>query len=180
MKTMYFIVWVLPIIYMLHDFEEIIMVEAWGKRYHDALNKTFPKKQPFGLNYMHSHRTATLSTGIYALYTFFVIVSFCSALLNRYFLWYSAMLVITIHFILPHVILSIKFKHYVPGLITAILFLIPGIYYLNAARILLHYNIPTLLMACITGLILMFILLPLSHKSLKSISLWLMHYAKEK
>lgn len=180
MNTMYFIVWVLPIIYMLHDFEEIIMVEAWGKRYHDAINKAFPKRQPFGLKYIHSHRTAALSTGVYAFYTFFVIVSFCSVLFNHYLLWYSALLVITIHFMLPHVILSIKFKHYVPGLITSIIFLIPGIYYLNTARILLDYNMLTLLLACMIGLLFMFILLPLVHKSLKGIANCLEHYSESK
>jgi len=33
MNTMNFIVWLFPVIFMLHDFEEIIMVEVWGSHY---------------------------------------------------------------------------------------------------------------------------------------------------
>jgi hypothetical protein len=44
MNTMSFIVWMFPIIFMLHDFEEIIMVEAWGNRYRKAINTAWPQK----------------------------------------------------------------------------------------------------------------------------------------
>jgi hypothetical protein len=40
MNTMNFIVWMLPIIFMIHDFEEILMAEVWGKRYKEKINQT--------------------------------------------------------------------------------------------------------------------------------------------
>jgi hypothetical protein len=53
---MNFIVRMLPVIFILHDFEEIIMAEGWGKRYKERINRLWPNKQPFGLNYM-KHRS---------------------------------------------------------------------------------------------------------------------------
>ena len=50
MKTMSFLVWSLPILYMLHDFEEIILAEAWTSRYKKEINQCFGNNQPFGLN----------------------------------------------------------------------------------------------------------------------------------
>lgn len=33
MNTINTIVWLFPVIFMLHDFEEIIFVEAWKRKY---------------------------------------------------------------------------------------------------------------------------------------------------
>ena len=39
MENMQFIAWMLPILFILHDFEEMVMVEAWGKRYRSKLKQ---------------------------------------------------------------------------------------------------------------------------------------------
>ncbi len=39
------IIWLLPILFMIHDFEEIIMAEAWSKRFKKELKEdTFMMK----------------------------------------------------------------------------------------------------------------------------------------
>ncbi|MEK3814059.1 HXXEE domain-containing protein [Bacillus sp. FSL K6-1284] len=39
MENMQFMAWMLPILFILHDFEEMVMVEAWGKRYRSKLKQ---------------------------------------------------------------------------------------------------------------------------------------------
>ena len=52
MNSMNFIVWMLPVLFMFHDFEEIFMAEAWHNRYQKEIETCWPKNQPFGLNYI--------------------------------------------------------------------------------------------------------------------------------
>jgi hypothetical protein len=178
MNTMSFIVWMLPIIFMLHDFEEIIMVEAWGNRYRKAINTAWPQKKPFGLNYVHNYQTPTFSIAVEIVFLFFSLVSLFSVIFQNYFLWFGAFLGVTIHLVFVHMLICIRFKHYVPGVITSIIFLLPSVWFLYNAKQILHYNVNTILLACLLGIILIIALLPTLHKLMVSLSKWLSRYSE--
>lgn len=178
MNNIAFWVWLLPILFMLHDFEEIIMAEAWGNRYQTKINRIWPKRQPFGLKYVHkSYQTAAFSIGVEVIFLFYALISFFSVLFNNYFLWYAIMIGLLLHFIFLHIIMSIRFKNYVPGVITSILFLFPNGWILYYAQKILHYSIPTILLACATVVALAVILFPILHKSMGSWSKWIEKYS---
>lgn len=179
MNTMHFIVWMLPIIFMLHDFEEIIMVEVWGKRYQKEINSTWTKKQPFGLNYIQNYHTSTFSIGVEVLFLLFSSISFLSVIFQNYFLWYGAFLGITLHLIFIHMLVCIKFKHYVPGVMTAFVFLMPSIWFLHKAQEILHYSIGTIFLAGLLGTILTLTLLPILHKGMETWSKGLYNYSRK-
>lgn len=178
MNTMNFIVWMLPIIFMLHDFEEIIMAEVWGKRYKKEINVTWPQRQPFGLNYMHNYQTPTFSIGVEVLFLTFSIISLLSVIFQNYFIWYGAFLGFTLHLIFSHMLFCILFKHYVPGVITSVIFLLPSAWFLYEAQNILHYSIGTILFACFLGFAFTIILMFVLHKSMGSWSKWLLKYSK--
>ncbi|SHL12956.1 Protein of unknown function with HXXEE motif-containing protein [Anaerocolumna jejuensis DSM 15929] len=180
MKTMNFIVWMLPVIFMLHDFEEIIMAEVWGLRYKTKINKVWPGKQPFGLNYIRHCHTPTFSIGVEIEFVLFVLISFLSVALDGYFIWYGAFLGLVIHMIVIHMPICFRFKNYVPGVITSVIFLIPSIYFLYRANISLHYGTGTILLACLFGIVMIGILIPLLHKLMAYWSEWLYRYSEEK
>lgn len=178
MNTMSFIVWMFPIIFMLHDFEEIMMAEVWGKHYRKAINTACPKRQPFGLNYVHNYQTPTFSVVVEILFLFFSLISFFSVIFQNYFLWYSAFLGVTLHLFFVHMLICIKFKHYVPGVITSILFLLPSVWFLYTAEKLLHYSTVTNLLACLFGIVLTISLIPVLHKLMGPLSKWLSKYSE--
>lgn len=178
MNSMSFIVWMLPIIFMLHDFEEIIMAEVWGKRYRKAINTVWPKMQPFGLNYVHTFHTPTLSIQVGVLFSLFSLVSLFSVFLQNYFLWYGAVLGVTLHLIFIHILICIWFKHYVPGVITSIIFLLPSAWLLFTAEKILHYDVSTILLACLVGIALTAILIPALHKLMSPLSRVLDKYSE--
>ena len=178
MNTMNFIVWMLPIIFMLHDFEEIIMAEVWGKRYGKEINATWPQRQPFGLNYIHNCKTPTFSIGVEVLFLTFSLISLFSVIFQSYFFWYGAFLGVTLHLVFTHMLLCIRFKHYVPGVITSVIFLLPSVWFLYAAEKILHYGMGTILLACLLGIILTIILMFVLHKAMGSWSKWLHKYSE--
>jgi hypothetical protein len=178
MNNMNSIVWMFPIIFMLHDFEEIIMAEVWGKRYNKSINTAWPKRQPFGLNYVHHYHTPTFSIGVEILFLFFSLISLFSLIFQNYFLWYSAFLGITLHLVFIHMFICIYFKHYVPGVITSIIFLLPSVWILFTATNLLHYSVNTILLACLLGIALTIILMPVLHKLMDPFSKLLYKYSE--
>ncbi|MCB2342857.1 HXXEE domain-containing protein [Clostridium estertheticum] len=177
MNTMNFIVWMLPVIFILHDFEEIIMAEGWGKRYNERINKIWPKNPPFGLNYSKKCQTASIALGVNIELVLFSLISWFSAAFQSYYVWCGAMYFFIFHLVI-HIILCIKFKGFVPGVITAIIFLAPSIFYAYAAEKILCIDAITLTVAFLIGLAFaLFVMLPLLHKFTGPCAKWLYKYS---
>lgn len=83
MNTINTIVWLFPVIFMLHDFEEIIFVEAWKRKYKRKIQTTKMKKIPF------ADLGSTPSFSIGVLIEFFIIsaLSLSACIFDWYFLW---------------------------------------------------------------------------------------------
>jgi hypothetical protein len=106
------IVWLLPIIFMIHDFEEIIFIKAWRKRYARVLAKFTMKKIP----YEDFRSPDEFSIGVEVLFVILSVISLFSVLFNSYYVWYGFLFTVIAHFVVLHIKLCINFKHYVPGI----------------------------------------------------------------
>ena len=177
MLTMYFIVWMLPVILMLHDFEEIIMAEGWAKKYGEVTNIPFTKDKPFALTYINRCYTPTFASGVCMVFTSFTIVSLFSVIFNSYLIWFAFFIGLAFHFVV-HVAMCLRFHHYVPGVVTAVPFLIPNILFLNEAEKILRYGTLTILVTCAVVLVLLFIILPAMHKLIGHISKYICRYTE--
>ncbi|WP_442871698.1 HXXEE domain-containing protein [Anaerocolumna sp. MB42-C2] len=69
----------------------------------------------------------------------FSLISLFSGIFQGYFLWYGAYIGLILHYVLIHIFLSIRFKGYVPGILTSVIFLFPGIWILYKAEQILHF-----------------------------------------
>ena len=67
------------------------------------------------------------------------------------------------HFITAHFILTLKFKHYVPGIITAILFLPLSIYVLYTATLIIGFSITEIILSCVAGSLFAFVIYVFLH-----------------
>ena len=178
MDSMSFIVWLLPVIFMLHDFEEIIMAEVWDKRFHERIMEKFPKRRPFGLGVNYAWQTPTLSIAVAIEFVLFSVVSYLSAVYQNYFLWFCAFLGLLLHMVIIHILACFWFKGYVPGVITSAVLLIPGILYLLKAQSILKVDTPTLLLAGTVGLAMLAVLLPALHAIMGVTDRWLDIYSR--
>ncbi len=164
MNTMSLFAWILPIMFMLHDFEEIIMAEVWNTRFQMRINTTWTNWKPFGLKYIQHFQTPTFSIGVGVEFLVFSLISLFSVIFRGYFLWYSAFFTLILHYVIIHLLLSIKFKGYVPGVITSVLFIFPGIWALYGAAKLLNYGLGTIMLACLIGILLMYVFFQMLHR----------------
>ena len=178
MDAMNFIVWYLPITFMLHDFEEIIMAEVWSKRNQAKISKVWVKWKPFGLNYIHGFQTPTFSIAVGIEFLVFSLISLFSGLFNDYFFWYGACLGLVLHYLLIHVFLCVKFKGYVPGILTSAIFLLPSIGVLYQAKQILQYSVGKIMLACLLGIALTYLFFKVLHRLMGYWSGLLARYAK--
>lgn len=140
MNTMSFLLWMLPILFMIHEFEEIIMIEVWHDRYKEKINRLWPKRKPFGLDHVAPYLTPTINIGILIQFIPLLLICFLCAIIDNYYLWYGYIIGFLIMGTFLHVRDFIFFKGYTPGIITTALNFFPLIFLLYKANTILQYN----------------------------------------
>lgn len=163
------IIWSLPVMFMLHDFEEIIITDAWQKKYASILQNS--KVKPF------NHWNSTDSAAIAILIEFLIlsVVSLFSTIFDNYLVWFAFYVVVIIHYAI-HYYLSIRFKHYIPGVVTGILFMPISIYILACSGVTQMYSTTNILLACSITLIFFLGLFRWLTASISSFHRWLQTY----
>ena len=109
-----FNVWMLPILFILHDFEEIIFMPLWKTRHHQKL-ETFRK--PF---FGSVTQGSAFAVGVFEEFIILVFISGFCQITNNTLLYLSFVIAYTAHFII-HYIMCLQFRGYVPGVVTVTL-----------------------------------------------------------
>lgn len=110
-----------PRIFMIHDFEEIVMFKSWSTRNRAELRKRFPKLE----KYLYQKKVFNLSTSAFAiavLHELLLIstVSFISLWSDRYDWWFLVFSAYSLH-LFVHIGQWLVCRKYVPMIITTIL-----------------------------------------------------------
>ena len=109
-----FNVWMLPILFILHDFEEIIFMPLWKTRHHQKL-ETF--KKPF---FGSVTQGSAFAVGVFEEFIILVFISGFCQITDNSLLYLSFVIAYTAHFII-HYIMCLQFMGYVPGVVTYLL-----------------------------------------------------------
>jgi len=170
MKDMKMLVWLLPILFILHDMEEIIFVQSWKEREKGFHKYCLKRIIPFGT----TTTTSDCAIGVYEELLMLTIVSLGCLIFNRYGLWFGIMVANLIHLIVMHIVGTIlMYRRYVPGLITAFLTVGPCIYVLVLAERLLGYRIEEIVIYVLLGSAIAFINLKVLHMYAYRFSKWI-------
>ncbi|MFE5430689.1 HXXEE domain-containing protein [Peribacillus simplex] len=122
------IIWLFPIIFIFHDLEEIITIETSMKASNNRLQKSSFVQLILNMREKLGSTAAQLSvsaTWILLIISFTTVVTAHFALNGGGFLLYTAILNLFILQAIMHIVQSIFFKGYTPGIITALFLLIP-------------------------------------------------------
>lgn len=116
------IFWVLPILFMFHDFEEIIFLESWVKNLNrKRLDKHFAKHIIEKiLLHLKNTTTANFTIGVFGIYMVLISCTFIAYIWYMEEFWISLFPVFTIHLFI-HCIQAILFKGYIPALCTCLI-----------------------------------------------------------
>lgn len=109
-----FNVWMLPILFILHDFEEMIIMPLWKIRHHQEL-ATFRK--PF---FGSVTQSSAFAVGVLEEFVILLFISGFCQLTHNNLLYLSFVIAYTAHFII-HYIMCLQFRGYVPGVVTVTL-----------------------------------------------------------
>lgn len=109
-----FNVWMLPILFILHDFEEMIFMPLWKKRHRHKL-VTF-KKPFFGSVTLSS----AFAVGVLEEFVILLFISGLCQMTHNTVLYFSFVIAYTSHFMI-HYIMCLQFRGYVPGVVTVTL-----------------------------------------------------------
>lgn len=176
MNHMNVIAWLLPILFMIHDFEEIVFVKVWRKRYEHYLDVCTMKKKPFS----DFRSTDEFSIGVEIIFVILSLITVLSIIFNEYHVWYGFLFTITAHFITAHFNGVLKFNHYVPGFVTSILFLPLNAYIIYIATSMLEFNIYDIIISCALGAGIGFFIYTFLHSMEKNFANQLIKYSNNK
>lgn len=155
-------VWLLPLLFILHDMEEVIFAAKWKKKEPFRKKYAFKNVTPFGtISSAESCAIAVFEELLLA-----TVVSFVSVLTGKYGVWFGFMVANTLHLLLIHIIAStLEYHGYVPGLVTAILTLVPCCYVVVMAQKILQYSVLELLGYSLIGIVIALVNLKVLHKN---------------
>ena len=172
MKSLDLLVWLLPVMFLLHDFEEIILVGVWKQKYRKILNRLSTKKQP----YSHFRNTDSFSMAIAVLFLIIVVIGLLSIITKNYIIWYGTFFTFTAHF-LVHIVLTLRFKHFVPGIITSIILMPICLLILYQVTALLPYSYVTLVISSLLCCLLLAVIFYFINQLINVFDKWLQKYA---
>lgn len=155
-------VWLLPLLFILHDMEEVIFAAHWKKKEPSLKKYAFKNFIPFGTVSSAEECAIGVSEELLIL----TAVSFISVLSGKYGVWFGLMVAVTLHLLLIHIIVgTMEYHGYVPGLVTAILTLFPCTYVIVIAQKILQYSIVELFIYSLIGVAIAMINLKILHKN---------------
>lgn len=155
------IVWLLPLLFIFHDMEEIILAMPWKNSELSKKPSILIPFTPFGTFLS----TESFSLGVFEELLILTLVSMLGYFTGHYELWLGFLAANIIHLILLHLIGSaLVYRSYVPGAITALLTVIPCCLIFHDAIYLLRYPVWKLLLSVAAGTIVAAVNLKLLHR----------------
>jgi hypothetical protein len=120
LMTIETIMWLLPVFFMLHDFEEIIMFKPWTGRNSAELLKRFPKLATRFLPHMERLSTSSFALAVSCMFILISAVTSVAVIFHLYSLWAGLLLVFFLHLVL-HIVQFIVYDKYVPVIVTSVI-----------------------------------------------------------
>lgn len=162
------IIWLLPAVFMIHDFEEIVMMRAWVQRNRAQLSRRLPRFLP----HFESLSTASFALAVAEEFLLLVLITVLAVELGWVLLWMCTLLAFGVHLVV-HVGQWLAFRRYVPTVITsalALLYCIPAFFAVQARY---RFGAGELLLTTLLVLVALVINLLLVHRAAARFEYWL-------
>lgn len=123
------LMWLFLVAFMIHDFEEIIVVELWMKKNYHRIYKLVPKSLSKTLKNMSEIKSSQFAIAVFIEFIVFVPITFLAVEHNQYILFVGFNALLLLH-VFTHLGQSIYCKSYTPGVITGLIVVLPYSLYL--------------------------------------------------
>lgn len=162
-------VWLFPILFMFHDFEEIIFMQSWISKNRDYLTHRFPALSKKLFSHFDQITTSAFALGVaeeFIIISFITVVSYVT---NWYILWTGLFITFALHLVI-HCIQALVIRKYVPAVVTSIICLPFCIYIISNGVKLFPMN--DVILYSVLSFALMAVNLILIHKAMEVFGKW--------
>lgn len=130
--TLETLLWLLPAVFMFHDFEEIIMVRPWMQKNAPLLRSRFPKLVERVLPHAEKLSASGFALAVAEEFIILTVLTYATVEYQLYAMWTGMMLGFFVH-LFAHVGQFLILKKYTPGVLTS---MPVGIYCIYALRVM--------------------------------------------
>ncbi len=123
--------WLLPVVFMLHEFEEIIMLPPWIVKNQPRLNARFPRLAKRVLPHYARLSPSSFSLAVAEEYLLLSALTLIAVEHSLYAFWAGILLGFLLHLIV-HIVQFIIYRGYVPAIITSVIGCLYGVLALHA------------------------------------------------
>ena len=162
----------LPIVFMFHDFEEIIFFKPWINKNSAYLKEHFPRLSKKFLSRFESLSTSGFALAVAEEFLLLSFITYGSVYFNNYYLWISAFMAFFIHLIM-HVAQWIILRRYIPMIVTSLISLPYCVYALIEILENNMFQVSEIVLWTFVGLIAMVINVLFAHKLGTKLDRWL-------
>jgi len=153
------IVTLLPIVFMMHEFEEIIFFKWWSRKNEQLLRNKYPRISAR----FDSISTAGFSVAVAEEFILLCAITFGCVFLNGYYLWLAVFMGFSLH-LLIHIAQWLVFRRYIPAIVTSFLALLYSVYVLRVIIYQNIFDISEIIIWSVAGIVLVGGNLLLAHK----------------
>ncbi len=170
------LIWLFLIIFMLHDFEEIIMMAPWLRKNAAELTQRFPRFAPRMLALTGGLSTPAFALAVMVLFAAIAALTVVVVELRLYALWSGMVLVFSIHFVM-HILQWAIMRRYVPVIVTSLLSVPYWVYALWHVLNILQISPVDILLNALLALLIFGAVFAPTLKLAKRFDRWLENYA---
>jgi hypothetical protein len=163
MTDFFVIISLLPIVFMIHDFEEIIFFKKWFNKNKEVLKQRFPSFYPHIFKNFEKKSTAAFAFSVAEEFILLSLITYISIFLDFYYLWFAALLTFSFHLIV-HIFQFLIFRKYTPAIVTSVLILPYCYFAVNQFYNKYNFDFFNLLICLFAGIVVLIINLLFAHK----------------
>ena len=118
--------WLFPILFVFHDFEEIVGVRLWLERNGDMLRDRYP----LIYKYFRHFSTDGFALAVYEEFlviTGMTIAALCAESSFMWYVWFGGFAALTFHYVV-HIVQAVILRRYIPAVVTSVICLPISIY----------------------------------------------------
>lgn len=162
-------VWLFPILFMFHDFEEIIFMQTWINKNRNYLTHRFPVLSKKLSSHFDQITTSAFALGVAEEFIIISIITVVSYVTNWYILWIGLFITFALHLVI-HCFQALVIRKYVPAVVTSIICLPFCIYIISYGMKLFSLN--DVILSSVLSFVFMVVNLILIHKAMEVFNKW--------
>lgn len=163
MNSFLLVVTLLPVVFMFHDFEEIIFVKSWFNKNGQWLAEKFPFLSKTFFSHIENTTTANFALMVAEEFILVSLITYWGILSGNYYLWLGVFMAFSVHIVI-HLIQWIVVRRYIPVIVTSLLCLPYCIFGMMQILYLNEFTGTEIVVCTLIGMILVVLNLLLIHR----------------